>query len=63
MIRCEMAGCVDMAGVIAECNDIIAGTVAYDLCEACADYLRDELAIIKVTAYANKGLEMASNDR
>jgi len=63
MIRCEMAGCAEMAGVIAECRDIIAGTVAYDFCEECADYLRDELAIIKVTPYANKGLKVTANDR
>jgi hypothetical protein len=61
MIRCEMAGCAEMAGVIAECRDIIAGTVTYDFCESCADYLSDELAIIKVTPYANKGLETVTD--
>lgn len=60
MIRCEMAGCTEMAGVVAECPDIIAGALAYDFCESCADYLRDELGkSVKLTPYANKGLRLA----
>jgi hypothetical protein len=62
MIRCELEGCEEMAGVIAECPDIIAGTVTYDLCENCADYLSDELAIITTKPYANKGLKGITND-
>jgi hypothetical protein len=62
MIRCEMAGCSDMAEVVARCKDIIHGIVEYDLCENCADYLSDDLAIIRVTPYANKRLEVATND-
>ena len=58
MIRCEMAGCVEMADVVAKCKDIIQGTIEYDFCESCADYLTEELEIIKITPYANKGLEL-----
>jgi hypothetical protein len=58
MIRCEVAGCVDMAGVVATCKDMIHDTVEYDLCENCADYLSQELKIIKITPYANKGLKL-----
>jgi hypothetical protein len=56
MIRCEMAGCVEFADVVAKCKDIIQGTIEYDFCESCADYLREELEIIRITPYANKGL-------
>jgi hypothetical protein len=58
MIKCEMAGCAEMAGVVARCKDIISGIVGYDFCEDCADYLRDELQVIRVTPYANKGLRL-----
>lgn len=58
MIRCEMAGCADMAAVVAKCKDIIQGTVEYDFCESCADYIREELETIKITPYANKGLTL-----
>ena len=63
MIRCEMAGCGEFAGVVARCKDIIHGIVEYDFCEECADYLSDELAIIRITPYANKGLKVTTNDR
>jgi hypothetical protein len=53
-----MAGCVEMADVVAKCKDIIQGTIEYDFCESCADYLTEELEIIKITPYANKGLEL-----
>lgn len=56
MIRCQMAGCVDMAGVVAKCKDIIGGIAEYDFCESCADYIREDLQVIKITPYANKGL-------
>ena len=56
MIRCEMAGCTDYADVVAKCKDIIQGTIEYDFCESCADYLREELQVIRITPYANKGL-------
>jgi len=56
MIRCEMAGCADMAAVVAKCKDIIQGTIDYDFCESCADYLSEELELIRITPYANKGL-------
>lgn len=56
MIRCEMAGCADMAGVVAKCKDTIQGLVEYDFCESCADYIREDLDIIRITPYANKGL-------
>jgi hypothetical protein len=60
MIRCELAGCTDMAGVVAKCKDILHGTVEYDLCENCADYLSQELKIIRITPYANKGLKLTN---
>jgi hypothetical protein len=53
-----MAGCADMAAVVAKCKDIIQGTVEYDFCESCADYIREELETIKITPYANKGLTL-----
>ena len=56
MIRCEMAGCTEMAAVVAKCKDIIQGTIEYDFCESCADYLSEELELIRITPYANKGL-------
>ena len=56
MIRCEMAGCVEFAGVVAKCKDIIYGLVEYDFCESCADYIREELEVVRLTPYANKGL-------
>jgi hypothetical protein len=58
MIRCEMAGCAEFAGVVARCKDIISGIVEYDFCENCADYLSDE-QVIRITPYANKGLKAA----
>jgi len=58
MIRCEMAGCADMAEVVAKCKDIIHGTVEYDFCEGCADYLSEELEILKITPYANNELRL-----
>jgi hypothetical protein len=51
-----MAGCVELAGVVAKCKDIIHGTIEYDFCETCADYLREDLKIIKITPYKNKAL-------
>ena len=51
-----MAGCADMAGVVAKCKDIIHGTIEYDFCESCADYIRQDLDVIRITPYANKGL-------
>jgi hypothetical protein len=51
-----MAGCADMAEVVAKCKDTIQGLVEYDFCESCADYLNEELEVIRVTPYANKGL-------
>jgi hypothetical protein len=51
-----MAGCADMAGVVAKCKDTIQGLVEYDFCESCADYIREDLDIIRITPYANKGL-------
>ena len=58
MIRCEMAGCTDYADVVAKCKDIIHGLVEYDFCQSCADYLREDLQIIRITPYANKYLEI-----
>ena len=63
MIRCEMAGCADMAGVVANCKDIIKGTVEYDFCESCADYIRQDLDVIRITPYANKGLKQTNKER
>jgi len=51
-----MAGCVEFAGVVAKCKDIIYGLVEYDFCESCADYIREELEVVRLTPYANKGL-------
>jgi hypothetical protein len=51
-----MAGCAEMAGVVAKCKDLIHGLVEYDFCESCADYIREELQVIRITPYANKGL-------
>lgn len=45
-----------MAGVVAKCKDIISGIVEYDFCESCADYIREDLEVIRITPYANKGL-------
>lgn len=45
-----------MAGVVAKCKDIIHETVEYDFCESCADYISEELQVIRITPYANKGL-------
>ena len=57
MIRCEMAGCVEMAGVIAQYENEVYGKVESDLCESCAEYLAEDLAKeVKLTPYANKGL-------
>jgi hypothetical protein len=53
-----MAGCSDMAGVVAKCKDIIHETVEYDFCESCADYIREDLDVIRITPYANKGLTL-----
>ena len=58
MIRCEMAGCAEMAGVVAKCKDLIHGLIEYDFCENCADYLSEELQVIRTTPYANKGLRL-----
>ena len=57
MIKCEMAGCADMADVVVKCKNIISGAIEYDFCESCADYIREELQVIKITPYANKGLK------
>jgi hypothetical protein len=52
-----MAGCVEMAGVIAQYENEVYGKVESDLCESCAEYLAEDLAKeVKLTPYANKGL-------
>ena len=56
MIRCEMAGCADMAGVVVKYKETTRKIVEYDLCESCADYIRQDLDVIRITPYANKGL-------
>jgi hypothetical protein len=56
MIRCEMAGCVDMAGFVVKYKEITREIVEYDLCQSCAEYLSKEPELIRVTPYANKGL-------
>lgn len=58
MIRCEMAGCIFMADVVARYDNEIYGPMALDLCESCADYLAEDLSLeVKITPYANKGLK------
>jgi hypothetical protein len=56
MIRCQAAGCSDMAGVVLKCKDTIRGIVEYDFCENCAHYLSQDPLVIRITPYANKGL-------
>jgi hypothetical protein len=56
MIRCQAAGCSDMAGVVVKCKDIIRGIVEYDFCENCAAYISKDPLVIRMTPYANKGL-------
>jgi hypothetical protein len=52
-----MAGCVEMAGVIASYEHPAYGTMEHDFCESCADYLAEDLdKEVKLTPYANKGL-------
>jgi hypothetical protein len=52
-----MAGCADMAGVVASYEHEVYGTMEHDFCESCADYLAEDLAKeVKITPYANKGL-------
>jgi hypothetical protein len=52
-----MAGCVEMAGVVASYENEIYGQMDYDFCESCADYLAEDLAKeVQITPYANKGL-------
>jgi hypothetical protein len=63
MIRCEMAGCADMADVVAKCKDLVHGTIEYDFCKSCADYLSEELELIRITPYANKGLTLKNIER
>jgi hypothetical protein len=59
MIRCEMAGCADMAGVVASYEHEVYGTMEHDFCESCADYLAEDLdKEVKLTPYANKGLTL-----
>ena len=59
MIRCEMAGCADMAGVIAQYEDEVYGQLERDFCESCAQYLAEDLdKEVKLTPYANKGLTL-----
>ena len=61
MIRCEMAGCIYMADVVASYDDEIYGQMDYDFCESCADYLAEDLAKeVKITPYANKGLKLTN---
>ena len=47
-----------MADVVAKCKDLVHGTIEYDFCESCADYLSEELELIRITPYANKGLTL-----
>ena len=57
MSRCQMAGCVEMAGVFATYEDEVYGKQMRDFCESCAEYLADDPAKeLKFTPYANKGL-------
>ena len=56
MIRCEMAGCADMAGFVVKYKEITREIVEYDLCQSCAEYLSKEPELIRVTPYANKNL-------
>ena len=63
MIRCEMAGCADMAGVVVKYKETTRKIVEYDLCESCADYLSGEPELIRVTPYANKGLKQTNKER
>jgi hypothetical protein len=56
MIRCQAAGCSDMAGVVVKCKDLIRGIVEYDFCETCAAYISQDPLVIRLTPYANKGL-------
>jgi hypothetical protein len=58
MIRCQMAGCVEMAGVFATYEDEVYGKQMRDFCESCAEYLAEDLSLeVKFTPYANKGLK------
>jgi hypothetical protein len=53
-----MAGCADMAGVIAQYEDEVYGQLERDFCESCAEYLAQDLSLeVKFTPYANKGLK------
>ena len=54
MIRCQAAGCFDMAGVVVKCKDLIRGIVEYDFCENCAAYISKDPLVIRLTPYANK---------
>jgi hypothetical protein len=54
-----MAGCADMAGVVASYEHEVYGTMEHDFCESCADYLAEDLdKEVKLTPYANKGLTL-----
>lgn len=63
MIRCEMAGCADMAGVVVKYKETTREIVEYDFCESCADYIREDLDVIRITPYANKGLKQTNKER
>jgi hypothetical protein len=59
MIRCEMAGCVYMADVVASYDNEIYGPMELDYCQSCADYLAEDLSLeVKLTPYANKELKL-----
>ena len=57
MIRCEMAGCIYFADVVASYEHEVYGKMNLDYCQSCADYLADDPSLeVKITPYANKGL-------
>jgi hypothetical protein len=57
MIRCEMAGCVEMAACVAKYEDKVFGTLENDFCQNCANYLLEAMGLyLTITPYKNKGL-------
>ncbi len=59
MIRCEMAGCIYMAEVVASYDNEIYGLMELEYCQSCADYLAEDFAKeVKITPHANKQLKL-----